>query len=397
MNKTAKELSFKNTEIAFRHYSNSQLSKAYKIFKLLGNDLLNDIGISLTQFALAINLPISPIVKPLIFTSFCGGETLEECKLTAKKLAKRNVSVSLNYGVEAQHDTKGLKHTTEVNINAIEFAGKNKTIKVISSKPSAFGIYELLEKKQKKEKFSDTEQKQFDDLLEKMDLICKVAYENNVKIYWDSEETWVQEAINEIVDNLMEKYNKGKVIVYNTFQMYIHYKMDYLKKSIARAKEKGYLLGAKVVRGAYMEKERELAKEENRPSPIHKTKTLTDKDYNKAIKLCFKNIDTVSTCVASHNEKSNKKAVKLIEELNIQKNHRHVWFYQLYGMGDHITFNLAEFGVNAGKYLPFGPVKKVIPYLIRRAEENSSMDGQMGRELGMLKNEKNRRKSKNKG
>ena len=394
MKTSAKNLSFKNTEIAFRHYSDSQLKKAYRIFNLLGNDLLNDLGISLTQFALAMNLPISPIVKPLIYTSFCGGETLEECKLTAKKLAERNVFVSLNYGVEAQHDTKGLEHTSNVNIEAIRFAGKNETVKVISSKPSAFGLYELLEKKQKEDAFTKKEQSQFDNLLSRMDEICKIAAENDTKIYWDSEETWVQEAINDIVDDLMEKYNKEKVVVYNTFQMYIHYKMDYLKKSIARAKEKGYLLGAKVVRGAYMEKEREIAENEGRKSPIHKDKKATDKDYNAAITFCLNNVDTVSTCVATHNEKSNKKAIKLIEELNIAKNHQHVWFYQLYGMGDHITFNLAEYGVNAGKYLPFGPVKKVIPYLIRRAEENSSMDGQMGRELSMLKKERKRRKKK---
>lgn len=392
MKNQSNQISFKNTEIAFRHYSNVELAKSYKIFKLLGNDLLNDLGISLTQFALAMHLPIGPIVKPLIFTSFCGGETFEECKKTVAKLAERNVFVSLNYGVEAEHNTDGIKHTIDINTQAIQFAGKNETAKVISSKPSAFGLYALLEKKQKGTKFTENEQVEFNNLSERMDLICKTAAENNTKIYWDSEETWVQEAINDIVDNLMEKYNKEQVIVYNTFQMYIHYKMAYLEKSIARAKEKGYLLGAKVVRGAYMEKEREVAKEENRESPIHVNKEATDKDYDNAIALCLENIELVSTCVASHNEKSNKKAVEQIESLEIPLNHKHVWFYQLYGMGDHITFNLAEYGVNAGKYLPFGPVKKVIPYLIRRAEENSSMDGQMGRELGMLKKERKRRK-----
>tara|TARA_B110000037_G_C17077630_1_gene488554 strand:- start:435 stop:1625 length:1191 start_codon:yes stop_codon:yes gene_type:complete len=392
MKNSENKISFKNTEIAFRHYSDGELSKSYKIFKLLGNDLLNDLGISLTQFALAIHLPIGPIVKPLIFTSFCGGETFEECKKTVSKLAERGVFVSLNYGVEAEHNTDGIKHTMDINTQAIQFAGKNETVKVISSKPSAFGLYVLLEKKQKGLAFTEKEQVKFNDLVEIMDLICKVAAENKTKIYWDSEESWVQEAINEIVDDLMEKYNKESVIVYNTFQMYVHYKMAYLEKSITRANEKGYLLGAKVVRGAYMEKEREVAKKEGRESPIHKNKKATDKDYDKAIKLCLNNVDLVSTCVASHNEKSNKKAVELLAIFAIPKNHKHVWFYQLYGMGDHITFNLAEYGVNAGKYLPFGPVKKVIPYLIRRAEENSSMDGQMGRELGMLKKERKRRK-----
>ena len=253
-------------------------------------------------------------------------------------------------------------------------------------------MLDFSEKKQKNQDFTDSEQIQFDDLLSRMDDICRIASENNTKVYWDSEETWVQEAINDIVDNLMGKYNKEKVVVYNTFQMYIHYKMAYLEKSIARAKEKGYLLGAKVVRGAYMEVERETAEKENRLDPIQADKKATDKDYNKAIAFCLKNIDLVSVCVATHNEKSNKKAVVQMEELGISKDHQHVWFYQLFGMGDHITFNLAEYGVNAGKYLPFGPVKKVIPYLIRRAEENSSMDGQMGRELGMLKKEKKRRK-----
>lgn len=388
---TTKNLSFDNTEIAFSHYSNSQLKKSYRIFKLLGYELINDFGISLTEFALHFHLPISPVVKPLVYDIFCGGETLEECKQTANKLAKRNVRVNLNYGVEAQHDTKGIAHTTDVNIKTLQFAGENDAIVTISSKPSAFGIYELLEKKQKGEAFSDKELEQFNDLLNRMDLVCKTAFENNTKVYWDAEETWVQEAINDIVDDLMEKYNKEKVVVYNTFQMYIHYKLAFLEKSIEKAQAKGYKLGAKVVRGAYMEKEREEAEKAGRQDPIQPNKNATDIDYNKGIALCLDNIEDVSVCVASHNEESNLLATQKMETLGIAKDHPHVWFAQLYGMGEHISFNLAEKGYNATKYLPFGPVKEVIPYLIRRADENSSVDGQMGRELSMLKAEIKRR------
>lgn len=392
MNTPNQKLSFDNTEIAFKHYTNARLNKSYTIFKLLGYELLNDFGVTLTEFALNMHIPIAPLVKPLVYDIFCGGETLEETKLTALKLAERNVVVNLNYGVEAQHDTKGIEHTTNINVQTLEFAGSTDAIKVLSSKPSAFGIFELLEKKQKNEAFSDKEQRQFDDMLQRMDLICKTASENNTKVYWDAEETWVQEAINDIVDDLMEKYNKTEVVVYNTFQMYVHYKLAFLEKSIARAKQKGYLLGAKVVRGAYMEKERETAEKQNRQDPIQKDKAATDKDFDEAIKICIENIEQVSVCVASHNEASNFKATEQMTAQNIDKNHKHVWFSQLYGMGEHITFNLADAGYNATKYLPFGPVKEVIPYLIRRADENSSVDGQMGRELSMLKKEISRRK-----
>lgn len=384
-------LSFDNTEVAFRHYSDGQLKKSYRIFKLLGYELLNDFGVTLTQFALAMHLPISPIVKPLIYTVFCGGETLEETKKTASLLYDRNMKVFLNYGVEAISSLDGIEHTLKVNLEALKFTSQNDGVIGVPCKPSSFGKYELLRKKQAGIAFSTEEQNQFDEMLARMDLMCQTASENNAKMYWDSEETWVQEAINDIVDNLMEKYNKEQPIVYNTYQMYINYKLDFLEKSITRAREKGYFLGAKIVRGAYMEKERETAEKEGRKDPIHKNKAATDKDYDAAIALCIENIDSTSVCIASHNEESNLLAANLMEEKGLDRNHKRITFSQLFGMGDHISFNLAENGYNATKYLPYGPVKEVIPYLIRRADENSSVDGQMGRELSMLKKEMVRR------
>lgn len=380
-------LAFDNTEVAFRHYTDGQVKKSYRIFKLLGYELLNDFGVTLTEFALAMHLPITPIVKPLIYTIFCGGETLEETKKVASLLHDRNMKVFLNYGVEAISNLKGIEHTLTVNLEALKFSRDNDGVIGVPCKPSSFGKYELLRKKQAGIAFTEEEQKEFEDMLGRMDLMCQTASENNAKMYWDSEETWVQEAINDIVDSLMEKYNKERPVVYNTYQMYVHYKLDFLEKSIARAKEKGYFLGAKVVRGAYMEKERETAEKEGRQDPIHKNKAATDKDYDAAIALCIENIDVASVCVASHNEESNLLATRLMEEKGLDRNHNHINFSQLFGMGDHISFNLAENGYNATKYLPYGPVKEVIPYLIRRADENSSVDGQMGRELSMLKKE----------
>lgn len=393
MKTPTKPISFDNTEIAFKHYSDAQLKKSYRIFKLLGYELLNDFGITLTEFALAMHLPITPIVKPLIYTIFCGGETLEETKKTAAMLSGRNVRAFLNYGVEAIDSLDGIEHTFKVNIDALNFSKENSGVIGIPCKPSSFGKFELLRKKQAKESFTETEEKEFDDMLKRMDAICKAASENNAIVYWDSEETWVQEAINDIVDNLMEKYNTKRAVVYNTFQMYIHYKLEFLEQSIARAKANGYFLGAKVVRGAYMEKERETAEKENRTDPIQKTKADTDTDYDAAIALCIQNIEHTAVCVASHNEESNFKAAEQMEKLGLAKNHPNIYFSQLYGMGDHISFNLADAGYNATKYLPYGPVKEVIPYLIRRADENSSVDGQMGRELSMLKKEINRREN----
>lgn len=391
MIKSNQAISFENTKTAFLHYSNSSLKRAFRVYQLISNKHLSQLGASLTKIAIAVHFPIKPFVKPLIFKQFCGGETLNEALSSINLLQQRNVTTNLNYGVEIKKSERDFDKTLEKNLGAVDFAGRKNYINVISCKISGFGFFSLLEKKQAGHTLTESEKESFERMKKRLDVLCDYAAKNDTKIYWDAEETWVQDVIDELVDELMEKYNKEKAIVYNTFQMYRVDRLDFLKKSFLRAKSKNYVLGAKVVRGAYMEKERERAAILGKPSPIQPDKQSTDRDFDAAIEYCLRNVEKISCCVASHSEDSTMKAVKMMEELNIRKNHPHVFFSQLYGMGEHITFNLATCGYNATKYMPYGPVQDVIPYLIRRADENTSIDGQMGREITIIKKEIERR------
>lgn len=391
MTKLNCELSFEDTKTAFLHYSNPSLKRAFRVYQLVGNEFLSKFGATLTKIALAIHFPIKPFIKPLIFKQFCGGETLNEALVNINLLQQRGVTTNLNYGVEIKKSERDFDKTLEKNLGAIDFASRKNYVNVISCKISGFGYFSLLEKKQAGQTFTKSEQDSFDRMKKRLDTLSEFASKNNTKIYWDAEESWVQNVIDELVDELMEKYNKNEVFIYNTFQMYRIDRLSFLKKSFLRAKNKHYLLGSKLVRGAYMEKERAKALSLNLPSPIQPDKKSTDKDFDEAVEYCFQNIEFISCCIASHSEESSLKAAELLTNMNIRKNHPHVNFSQLYGMGEHITFNLAAHGYNATKYMPYGPVNDVIPYLIRRAEENTSIDGQLGREITIIKKEIERR------
>jgi proline dehydrogenase len=384
-------LSFTNTQIAYDHYSNSQLKKAYGVYKLIGNKFLTSIGTTLTQLAFAFHVPIKPFVKFLIFDQFCGGETLKESTIKINTLAERKVGVNLNYGVEIKNSESDFENTLSKTKEAIAFAGKHKNVQVISCKVSGIGYFSILEKKQAGETLSKDEQQSFAKMVKRMDTICAYASQHEVAIYWDAEESWVQDEIDILVDEFMAKYNKEKAIIFNTYQLYRKDKLVHLKDAFELANKNAYYLGAKLVRGAYIEKENEWALENNKETVIHSNKKAVDKDFNDSLKFCLENIEKISVCIASHNEESNLLAAQLMKNLGLASNHPHVSFSQLYGMGDFITFNLAKQDYNAVKYMPFGPVKEVIPYLIRRAQENSSVDGQMSRELSMLQKELKRR------
>lgn len=387
----AKKLSFENTEIAFQHYSNSALKRALSVYKLIGNNLVSKLGSVAVKIAIAVHFPIKPFVKPLVFKQFCGGESLNESLSTIQLMQQRGVSTSLNYSVEIKKSEEDFDKTLSKNIGAVEFAGKNTSVKVICCKVSGMGYFSILQKVQEKEKLTKKEKASFKKMKERLNTLCELAASNGTKIYLDAEESWVQDVIDDLVEELMAKYNQEQVIVYNTFQMYRHDRLTYLKETLTNAKKEGYLVGAKIVRGAYMEKERDWAEDHGLPSPIQDTKEDTDRDFDAAVKYCLENIELVSICIASHNEGSSLLATKLMQERNIATNHQHVWFSQLYGMGEHITYNLAAHGFNTSKYLPYGPVKEVIPYLIRRADENTSVDGQMSRELTIIQKEIDRR------
>jgi len=384
---------FENTAIAFAHKTDTELQKAKWLFTLIGNNKLVNIGTSLADFALRIHLPISPLFRVSVYEHFCGGETFEECKITIAKLHKSHVYAMLNYGVELKEREEDFDKTIERNIEALEFAGRNKDVKVLCVKITGFGRFGLFEKMQEGKKLTKAETKELERVKDRLDKLCRSASDNNVAIYVDAEESWIQGPLDTIVEDMMAKYNHSKAVVFNTLQLYRWDRLDYLHKQLKAAKSRGYILGMKLVRGAYMEKERDRAAKMGYQSPIHIDKESVDKDYDAAMNYCLDHLDHVAVCIASQSEESNMLAIQQIDKKKIDRKHPHILFSQLYGMGDNITFNLARLGFNASKYLPYGPVRDVIPYLMRRAQENTSVSGQMSRELRLLTTEIERRKA----
>lgn len=386
------KISFDNTEIAFRSLSNFELKKALFLFNVFQNDFLVKWGSNFTELALDWHLPISPFLKPTIFKHFCSGENLEESKELFRELAKKNIGVLLNFGVEAKETDEEYEKSIQQNLAAIRLAGTERNIKAVCIKLTGFGRIDLFEKLQNKESLSAAEQIELDRINARFDLLCEEALKSKVAIYVDAEESWIQNPIDEMTYLRMKKFNTQSAIVFNTYQLYRSDKYADLVVDINKAKEEGFILGAKIVRGAYVEKEASYAEVQKKVSPIHKNKEGSDADFNKAMNLCIENIDRVSLCVASHNEYSCMHLTELLQAKNIPYDHPHICVSQLYGMGDHITYNLSSLGINCTKYVPYGPIKEVIPYLIRRAQENGSVNGQMGRELKLLRTEIARRK-----
>ncbi len=383
---------FENTEVPFAGKTDGDLQKAKALFTVFGNNSFVSLGSALATFSLRLHLPVSPLFKYTIYNHFCGGETFEECKVTIRELGKSHVGVLLNYGVELKESDEDFDTTLQKNIEAIEFAGANKLVKGICIKPTGYGRFALFEKVQNKEKLNADEKNEYDRVRNRFIALCDKAAKLKVPLYFDAEESWIQDALDELVDELMAKYNKAACIIYNTIQLYRWDRFDYLKTQISRSKAQGYLYGAKLVRGAYMEKERKRAEELGYRSPIHNSKGEVDKDFDEAIDICLQNIGHVYLCVASQSEESCLHAIRQMEKAKIGRDTDKVIFSQLYGMGDNITFNLAQAGFNTAKYLPYGPVKDVIPYLIRRAQENTSVAGQTSRELALVNKEIKRRR-----
>jgi proline dehydrogenase len=383
---------FEDTKTAYASKNNRELKEAQTLFKLIGNNALVSAGTFFANIALKLRLPVTPLFRITVYEQFCGGETFSECKKTIKKLSDKGVGAMLNYGVELKECEEDFDKTIQHNLEAIEFAGSNESVRVVCVKITGFGRLALFEKIQGKEELSKRETEEFERVKERLHQLCKAAAKNKVQIYVDAEESWIQDVLDVLIENMMEQYNTTSAVVFNTYQMYRWDRLQYLQSELARASQKGFVLGAKLVRGAYMEKENSRAAEMGYKSPIHKSKKAVDKDFDEAVALCLSNITTVAFCVASQSEASNLLAIQLMQQKNISFSHPHVLFSQLYGMGDNITFNLAHSGLNATKYLPYGPVKDVIPYLIRRAQENSSVQGQMSRELKLITTEIARRK-----
>ena len=389
------ELDFQNTEYAFEYKSYTQLKKAAWLFGMMNSKTLVSLGSTATLIALKLRMPVIWAIKSTIFEHFCGGTTLLESKPTIEKMAEYSVTSMLDYGTEAKNSEEDFNRTMREIISAIHFARKNESVSVVVMKLTGLMPFGVLEKLHAGKTLTKTEQEAFIAGKKRVDSVCHLAMENKVKMYIDAEESWIQDPIDSFSLELMERYNKEEVIVYNTFQLYRHDRLAYLKKVFDFVKNKDFMLGAKLVRGAYIDKERNRAKEQNYPSPIQPNKEATDRDYNDALKFCFENIDKIAFCAATHNADSCEYLTKLIfnSRKPIPRNHPHITFCQLYGMSDNLTFNLSRSGFTASKYLVYGPVKDVMPYLVRRAQENTAVTGDMSRELVLIKKELKRRRS----
>ena len=382
---------FNNTEVAFSLKSDSQLERAYFLFKMIESQPLVRIGTAVTNFALKAHLPVEGLIRSTVFDHFCGGVTEEDCLPNIDKMFTKNVHSILDYSVEGKETEEQFDHALEKTIKTINFGQEKAAIPYAVFKPTGFGRFALYQKITEGEALTTDEKSEWLRVLERYHTVCKAAVAKDVPLLIDAEESWMQDAADQLIEELMEMYNTEKAIVFNTLQMYRHDRMEYLKGLHQRAHQKEYHIGMKVVRGAYMEKERARAEEKGYSSPICVDKKATDVNYDAAITYMMEH-PKMALFAGTHNEESSFLLLELAKKYNIQPDDHRLWFGQLFGMSDHISFNLANEGYNVAKYVPFGPVRDVMPYLIRRAEENTSVAGQTSRELGLIKAERKRRK-----
>lgn len=383
---------FENTEIAFSLKSDSELERAYFLFKMISIEPLVKIGAVATNLAIKAHLPIEGLIRSTVFDHFCGGVNENDCLPVIEKMYEKGVSSVLDFSVEGKENDKEFDSAMNTTLKIIDFANEKDAMPIAVFKPTGFGRLKLFEKVSKGGQLTAIEQEEWQKVVNRYDTVCKRGKENDIAVLIDAEETWMQDASDALVRDMMQKYNTEKPIVFNTLQMYRIDRLDFLKKEHKLAKEKGYYLGFKLVRGAYLEKENERAKEKGYQSPMCTSKEATDINFNLAVAYMLDHIDDMSLFSGSHNEESSYIMMRLMADKGLKNKDERIWFGQLYGMSDHISFNLADKGYNVAKYIPFGPVRDVMPYLIRRAEENTSVAGQTGRELALLSKEKKRRK-----
>jgi proline dehydrogenase len=384
---------FNNTKVAFALKTDTELDRAYILFKMIDSEPLVRIGTAVTNFALKAHLPVEGLIRATVFDHFCGGTTEDDCLTVVDKMFTKGVSSVLDYSVEGKEEEAQFDAALEMTLKTIEFAKERAAIPFAVFKPTGFGRFYLYEKIGEKQPLTVQEQKEWDKVVARFDMVCKAAYEKDVALLIDGEESWMQDAADDIVTDMMRKYNKEKAIVFNTLQLYRHDRLDYLKKLHTQASAEGFYIGMKLVRGAYMEKENKRAEEKGYPTPICESKEATDVNYDTTVVYMMEHLERMAIFAGTHNELSSYKLIELMEAKGVLRNDPRIWFGQLYGMSDNISYNLAAHGYNVAKYLPFGPVRDVMPYLIRRAEENTSVAGQTSRELNLLKAERDRRKT----
>ncbi|EID72222.1 proline dehydrogenase family protein [Imtechella halotolerans] len=383
---------FNNTQNAFALKSDSELERAYFLFRLIANEPLVRIGTAVTNFAIKAHLPVEGLIRATVFDHFCGGVTEQDCIPVVEKMYQKGVSSVLDYSVEGKEDEAHFDDAFHKTLSIMEFVSTHQALPFAVFKPSGYGRIKLYEKVGNKQELSASEQEEWNRVVNRYEVTCKKAFELDVPLLIDAEESWMQDAADNLVEEMMRKYNKEKAIVFNTLQMYRWDRLDYLKGLHERSKEHGFYIGMKLVRGAYMEKENDRALEKGYPTPICASKQASDENYDAGVQYMVEHLNTMALFAGTHNENSSLKLMQLMDAHGLSKDDKRIWFGQLYGMSDHISFNLSENGYNVAKYLPFGPVRDVMPYLIRRAEENTSVAGQTSRELNLLREERQRRK-----
>lgn len=385
-------ISFDNTEIAFASKSDADLNRSYLLFTMVSRTSWVKIGKRFTNIAFSLRLPISGLIKATIFKQFCGGENIDDCANAIKALGDYKIGTILDYSVEGKEAEEEFDKTAGETLDTINRAASDSNIPFCVFKVTGLARFALLEKVSAQAQLNTQEEKEWQKVKDRVLRICAQAAATGVPIFIDAEESWIQSAIDALADDMMSQFNKQKAIVYNTVQLYRKDRLEFIKKSHSLAQKNAYLLGLKLVRGAYMEKERERATAMNYQNPIQNSKEDSDRDYNAALDYCLEHINEIAICAGTHNEKSSLHLVELMKKFKVPANDNRVYFSQLLGMSDHISYNLAQAGYNVAKYVPYGPVKDVLPYLIRRAEENTSVKGQTGRELSLIIKEKQRRK-----
>lgn len=382
---------FNDTETAFRLKSDLELNRAIFLFEMINRPFMVKAGTAMTNFALKVRLPVEGLIKKTIFNQFCGGVTEKDCMPTIEKMYSKNLHSILDYSVEGKEKEEEFEKAIERKVNIVKFVADKEELPFAVFKPTGIGRFEIWQKVSANASLTLEEEEEWQRVKNRVNRICEEAYKNNIRLLADAEESWMQDAADVLIEEMMFKYNRERAIIFNTLQCYRWDRLTYLKDLHGRAKEQGFIVGAKIVRGAYFEKENERAAKMGYLSPICENKEATDVNFNGALTYCLAHIDDISVFIGSHNEVSNYLALQIMEDKGIEKNDDRVWFSQLFGMSEHISYNLAEAGYNVAKLVPFGPIKEVVPYLIRRAEENTSVKGQTSRELGLLYEERERR------
>ncbi|GAB4406537.1 MAG: proline dehydrogenase family protein [Microscillaceae bacterium] len=392
-NQLLRKVSFEDTSIAFSAKSDAQLRWAYRLFGVINRPWLVGLGTASLKLALRLRLPMRWLVKPTVFAHFCGGETIEDCRPVVAQLQQYGIGAILDYSVEGEKSEEGFeKAAQEIKRTILKAAGKPKEYPFCVFKMTGLASFDLMAKRQSAQALSQEEEEAWQKAFKRVEDICQWAYTHDVRIFIDAEETWIQQSIDAVAYAMMRRFNREKAIVYNTYQLYTRTALENLRQAYAQAQSEGYRLGAKLVRGAYMEKERARAEKMEYPDPIQPTKAATDRDYNEALRFCLQHYPQISFCAGTHNEASSQLLAKWMQQQDLSPQEPDIYFAQLYGMSDHISYNLAHAGFNVAKYVPYGPVEAVMPYLMRRAAENTSVAGQSSREFSLLQRELRRRK-----